>query len=89
MTEVIYSAKLTVSIRQVNMEKYIVDRFEGDFAVLEKETGGTIDVLIKSLPPLCEGDVVVFENGAYHKDSEETEKRKKMIAEKMRKLFEN
>ena len=71
------------------MEKYIVDRFEENFAVLEKEAGGTVDVPVSELPPLSEGDVVFFENGTYHKDSEETEKRKKMIAEKMRKLFGN
>lgn len=71
------------------MEKYIVDRFEGEFAVLEKESGGTVDILKSDLPPAHEGDVIIFENGAYKVSREETKKRKELIAEKMRKLFEN
>ena len=71
------------------MEKYIVDRFEEGFAVLENESGGTVDVPSGALPQLSEGDVVVFQNGEYYKDCEETEKRRRIIAEKMRKLFGN
>lgn len=70
------------------MERYIIDRFEGDFAVLESEKGGTIDVLKADLPHVEEGDVLVFENGFYRVDKEETLKRRELIAEKMRKLFE-
>ena len=40
------------------MEKYIIDRFEGEFAVLEKEDGGTIDVPKTQIPDAKEGDVV-------------------------------
>lgn len=71
------------------MEKYIVDRFEGEFAVLEKESGGMVDILKNDLPPAQEGDVIIFENGVYKVSHEETQKRKELIAEKMRKLFEN
>jgi hypothetical protein len=71
------------------MEKYIVDRFEGEFAVLEKESGGMVDILKNALPPAHEGDVIIFENGVYKVSHEETQKRKELIAEKMRKLFEN
>lgn len=67
--------------------KYIVDRFEGEFAVLEKEEGGTIDVPRSEIPKAKEGDVVLFENGAYSIDAEETKKRKALIEEKMKKLF--
>ena len=70
------------------MEKYIVDRFEGDFAVLEKETGGTIDVPKKDILDAKEGDVLILENGIYKVSLEETKRRKELIAEKMRKLFE-
>lgn len=70
------------------MERYIIDRFEGDFAVLEREEGGTIDVLKSDLPEASEGDVVIFENGSYRVDKEETLSRRELIAEKMRKLFE-
>ena len=69
------------------MEKYIVDRFEENFAVLEKESGGTIDVDKSLLPDAEEGDVVIFENGTYSVSEEETRKRKALIAEKMKRLF--
>ena len=70
------------------MERYIIDRFEGDFAVLERENGGTVDVLKADLPDATEGDVIVFENGFYKVDKEETQRRQELILEKMRKLFE-
>lgn len=70
------------------MEKYIIDRFEGEYAVLECEDGSTRDVLRSLILHGNEGDVVVFENGAYRTDIQETERRKEIIAEKMRKLFE-
>lgn len=69
------------------MEKYIVDRFEEDFAVLEKEQGGTIDVKKSLLPGLKTGDVVILENGEFCIDSAETAKRKALIEEKMHRLF--
>ncbi len=68
--------------------KYIIDRFEGEFAVLEKEEGGTIDVPKTQIPNAKEGYVVFFKDGVYSIDAEETEKRKALIAEKMKKLFE-
>lgn len=68
------------------MERYIVDRFEGEYAVLEKEDGTTIDVL-KELVSAAEGDVVVLKDGEYYADEEQTLARRRMIEEKMRKLF--
>ena len=70
------------------MEKYIVDRFEEEYLVLEKETGETIDIPKEEIPDVQKGDVVIFKNGKYTVDREETEARKKIIAEKLRKLFE-
>ncbi len=67
--------------------KYILDRFEGGFAVLEKEEGGTIDVLKDEIPNGKEGDVIRFEKGDYIIDSEETKKRKELIEEKIKKLL--
>ena len=70
------------------MEKYIVDRFEEDFIVLEKETGGSIDIKRELLPDAEIGDVLTEENGVFLIDEEETLERKKRISEKMNKLFE-
>ena len=69
------------------MEKYIIDRFEEDFAVLEMETGGTIDVPKSEIPDGKEGDVVILENGVYQVDEAETQKRKEMIKQKLSELF--
>lgn len=70
------------------MGKYVVDRFEEEYLVLEKETGETLEVLKKEIPDAQKGDVVIFENGKYTVDREQTETRRKIIAEKVRKLFE-
>ena len=92
MTVVIYSVRHSVSIKNkayeviIPMERYIVDRFEGEYAVLEREDGSTIDVL-KEIVSGAEGDVVVFKDGEYCADKEETLARRRMIEEKMRKLF--
>ena len=69
------------------MEKFIIDRFECEYAVLEKEEGTTIDVLKSKIPDAKEGDVVVLENGVYRVDKDETQKRKQLIEEKVKKLF--
>ena len=69
------------------MEKFIIDRFEGEYAVLEKEAGTTIDVLKSEIPDAKEGDMVIFENGIYRVDKEGTQKRRELINEKVKKLF--
>ena len=68
------------------MEKYIVDRFEDDFIVLEKESGGTTDIP-RELLDAKEGDVVIYDNGIYRIDKELTKKRKALMKEKMARLF--
>ena len=70
------------------MEKYIVDRIEENFVILESKSGVNLEVPTDELPEVKEGEVVIFENGRYTLDAEETEKRRKIIEEKMRKLFE-
>ena len=69
------------------MEKYIIDRFEGDFAVLEKEDGGTVDIKRELLENAREGDVIIFFDGKYIVDAEATQMRRKNIEDKMRRLF--
>ena len=71
------------------MEKYILDRFEDEFAVLEKEDGST-DVIKKNL--LCnarEGDVIIFTDGKYVVDENETKLRRAAIIEKAKKVFKS
>ena len=61
----------------------IIDRFEGDMAVLELDNGETLDVPAKILPPHAkEGDCIFI--GI---DSDATTERKKRIKDKLDKLF--
>lgn len=70
------------------MEKYVVIRFEEDFAVLEKENGEIVNAPKESVKGK-ENDVLIALNGEYITDKEETEKRKLLIKEKMKKVFRN
>lgn len=63
--------------------RFIIDRFEGDYAVVELENQETIDIPRKILPEEAkEGDIVkVFI------DEEETKSRKEIIKNKFNDLF--
>lgn len=92
MTAAIFSTKHTVSTLPdgvILMERYIIDRFEEEYAVLERQDGTTTDVLKELIGECAEGDVVVEEKGIYRVDKAETEERRRLIAEKMNKLFGN
>ena len=69
------------------MEKYIIDRIEGKIAVLENEDGSMKDVEAALIYGCREGCVVIFENGVYKIDEKQTAQRKKLISEKIKKLF--
>lgn len=60
----------------------IIDRFEGDCAVVEIEVGHFVNLPKELVPGAKEGDVV---NITIHK--EETEKRKKHVARLVNDLF--
>lgn len=70
--------------------RYIVDRFEGEYAVLLDEAEKTINVPRNSLSEdTREGNVVFLtEDGIYHKDMEKTEERKECIRKLMDTLWE-
>ena len=62
--------------------KVVIDRFEGDYAVCEKEDRTMMDVLRSSIPAQSkEGDVLNMEDGVITIDTEETDKRRKLIEE--------
>ena len=67
----------------------IVDRFEGDYAIL-LEGNQTREVLKRSLAAgIREGDVVFLDmDGIWKKDETATEMRKSQIAKKMDALWE-
>lgn len=68
--------------------KVIIDRFEGDFAVCEREDRSMIDIEISKLPPKAkEGDVLDLSDDIITIDFEETERRKRKIEELTKDLW--
>ena len=61
----------------------IVDRIEGDYAVVEIEKGKMCNLPIELVPNVKEGDIVTI---IINKDK--TEERKKIIEELMNSVFE-
>ena len=70
------------------MKKYVLVRFAEAFAILEKESGEIVNAPKESVKGK-ENDVLILLNGEYITDKEETEKRKLLIKEKMKKVFRN
>ncbi len=53
------------------MKKFIVDRIEGDKAVLECENGDMVNLELKALPKnIKEGDVINFQENSYFLNSD-------------------
>ncbi|WP_242237948.1 DUF3006 domain-containing protein [Bacillus cereus group sp. BfR-BA-01316] len=70
------------------MQRGIIDRFEGELAVIEINNL-TIDVPRSKLPSTAkEGDVLIIEDDKYTIDKNETDKRRCEIQNLMDKLFE-
>lgn len=64
--------------------KVIIDRFEGNYAVLEIEIGNFVNIPRLLVPNAKEGDVINIEI-----DKEDTLKRKKYIQKLMDDVFED
>lgn len=57
--------------------KLTIDRFEGEYAVCEKENRAMINILRINLPAETkEGDVIIKAGDSYVLDKEETQKKK-------------
>ena len=69
------------------MKRYIVDRIEEDFVVLQDEDKKMSDIPKSIIPDANEGDVVIFKDGVYVVDEEETISRKEKMVAKMKKLL--
>lgn len=72
------------------MKRWIIDRFEGDFAVCEGEDGCMENIARDLLPEDGkEGDCLLWtEEGGYQIDSEASDKRRERIERLMESLFE-
>lgn len=68
-----------------------IDRFEGDYAILELENRDLFQVLRSEVEPAVEGDVLLMEQTKdgikFILDTSETTKRRKKIDSLMDKLF--
>jgi hypothetical protein len=66
-----------------------VDRFEGKFAVCEKEDRTMINISKDRLPPdVKEGDILIIEGDIIKIDQEATLQRKREIEEQLRELWD-
>lgn len=69
--------------------KVIVDRFEGDYAVCEREDQVMINIEKTKLPEgVKEGDILFLEDKRVIVDGKETMSRRKRIDEMMRNLWD-
>lgn len=68
--------------------KYAIDRFENNLAILENlETKEIIEIDVKKLPSnICEGSILVEDNGVYVRDLSTEKARRDLIFEKFNKL---
>lgn len=71
-------------------KKGVIDRFEGDWAVIELEDGAIIDIPISNLPSnVSEGSLVLIEDNKATLLAEDTRARRRYIDELMEELFED
>ena len=79
--------------RQIQMGddmRYIVDRIEGDYAVLEDLNKEIISVHLSDLPESIEEGNVIYKNGGEYKINKEEEKqRRDLIIEKMDAIWDD
>ncbi len=67
----------------------IIDRFEGDYAIIEKEDRVFVNIPREALPlEAKEGDAIIQVGTEYQIDETETKKRRKRIEELSRNLWE-
>lgn len=70
------------------MERGVIDRFEGEWVVIEIE-GTTRDFPRTSLPKEMKvGDAVIIDNGSIRPNNQESAKRKSDMEQLMDELFE-
>jgi hypothetical protein len=73
----------------VSEVKVIIDRFEGNLAVCEKEDGSFLDINSQSLPSGAkEGDVLMINGDQITVDKSRTQERRKKINSLMEDMWE-
>ncbi|MEN6328121.1 MAG: DUF3006 domain-containing protein [Syntrophomonas sp.] len=70
--------------------RVIIDRFDGDYAVIETEEKSMKKIKRAEIPSAArEGDILVFKNNKWNIDSEATQRRKEQIAALAAELWED
>lgn len=68
--------------------KYSVERIEENIVLCEDDDGNVVKMKIKDLPKgIREGDIIVKTENGYTADSEETELRRRKMAELQKNVF--
>lgn len=72
-------------------KKGTIDRFEGEWAIVEMENGKFMDIPRDSMPPnAVEGSVIFMDKrGEIHVSTEETQSQRERVIDLMDKLFED
>ncbi len=68
------------------MAKYVLDRYEGDWAILEDEEGRMLKVGRETLPQASEGEALEEEDGRWRIDPERTEQLRSQARARMARL---
>lgn len=69
---------------------YIIDRFEGEYIIVETPDGNMINVDKNNvIGKVNEGDCLVYKDNHFLLDEKATIKRKQEIAEKMKGMWKN
>jgi hypothetical protein len=72
------------------LERYIIDHFEENYAVCEDEKGNIIDIEKAKIPKKAqEGDVLITSNGKLKVDKKATNKLREEIEKLMEDVFED
>ena len=67
--------------------KYAIDRIEGEIVVLENlENNQKVEISKNLIEDAKEGDILIYENGAYRKDEKDKKERLTSIKDRMSSL---
>lgn len=68
------------------MARYVLDRYEGDWAVLENEDGRVLKVARDTLPQASEGEALEEADGRWRVDPERTEQLRRQARARLERL---
>ncbi len=71
------------------MARYVLDRYEGDWAILEDEDGRMLKVARDTLPQVSEGEALEEADGQWRVDPERTERLRRQARERLARLKRN